>query len=601
VPLGIRGKLFAISLALIGLAALTSGVLLETVMRTLLVERLTDELTRIAEVTAQAVALVKEPLTAGSQQPLVRRLAAAGHARVTLLASSGVVLADSALSGEELASAENHGDRPELRQAAASGLGVATRFSETVGTEMMYVAVPMRGAASGTVRVAMSLAEVDALIAHMRFLITGAVLLGLVIAAGMGALASYLAARSLLSLVTRARALATGAPGERLSLPDSDELGGLAGSFNTMAEELERTMRALGDERDRVHAILESLTDGVLALDAQAQLSAINGAALTLLGVSQVAPGTPLIELMRVPELLAVVARAQAGHTAHAEFVWPGAVRRTLLATAGPQRALGSAVVVLRDVTELRRLETMRRDFVANVSHELRTPVSIISANVETLVRGALHDPQRAAEFLGAVQRNAERLARLVHELLDLSRIEAGSIQLEPKPMTAEAAVGAVIDLLETRAHAKGLAFELAVEDDLCFVGDARSLEQVLVNLVDNAIKYTPAPGSVLIAIRRDGSDALIEVADSGPGVPVSHRARLFERFYRVDPGRSRDMGGTGLGLSIVKHLVELMRGTVGMRPNSPSGSVFWLRLPLASEPRAAAGERSDAGDRGSP
>jgi two-component system phosphate regulon sensor histidine kinase PhoR len=252
-----------------------------------------------------------------------------------------------------------------------------------------------------------------------------------------------------------------------------------------------------------------------------------------------------------------------------------------LLATAAPQRASGTSVLVLRDVTELRRLETMRRDFVANASHELRTPVSIISANVETLIGGAISDPQRADEFLGAVQRNAERLSRLVTELLDLSRIEEGSQTLDLKGMTAEAAVGAVIDLLETRAHDRGLSLDLAIEDDLTFVGDARSFEQVLVNLVDNAIKYTPRGGTVGIEIRRDDDDALFEVWDTGPGVPEAHRARLFERFYRVDPGRSRDMGGTGLGLSIVKHLVESMEGTVGMRPRSPRGSIFWVRLPL--------------------
>jgi two-component system phosphate regulon sensor histidine kinase PhoR len=448
---------------------------------------------------------------------------------------------------------------------------------------MMYVAVPFQRDTKGVVRVAMSLADVEALISHMRWLITGAVLLGLMIAAGMGGVASYLASRSLLQLVTRARALASGARDERLSLSDSDELSGLAGSFNRMADELDRTMRALGQERDRVHATLESLTDGVLALGATAELSSVNGAALRLLGLERVATGTPLLEIIRAPELLEIVEAAQQGRTAHAEFVWQGSPRRTLLATAAPQSAAGTCVIVLRDVTELRRLETMRRDFVANVSHELRTPVSIISANVETLVSGALADPQRADEFLGAVQRNAERLSRLVNELLDLSRIEAGSVEVDLKPMTAESAVGAVIDLLETRAHGRGLSLELAVEDDVSFVGDARSFEQVLVNLVDNAIKYTPRGGSVGIELRRDGGDALIEVWDTGPGVPASHRARLFERFYRVDPGRSRDMGGTGLGLSIVKHLVEVMRGSVGMRPRSPHGSVFWVRFPLAT------------------
>lgn len=581
--LGLRGRLFGISLGLIGLAAATSGVLVETVMRGLLIERLTQELTRMAGLGAEVLATVPEPITQGSAQRLVRKLGRTAKARVTVVALDGSVLADSALSTSELAGTENHAERPEVRRALETGRGISSRYSETIGAQMMYVAVPFQHASQrGTVRLAMSLDDVDALISHMRWLITGAVLLGLAIAAGMGGLASYLASRSLMQLVTRARALASGARDQRISLPDSDELGGLAGSFNRMADELDRALRALGDERDRVHAILESLTDAVLALDERALVSQVNSAALELLGLGRVHAGTPLIEIIRVPELVEIVGRAQKGETATAEFVWPGPPRRTLLATAAPQSARGLCVLVLRDVTELRRLETMRRDFVANVSHELRTPVSIISANVETLVGGALADPQRAEEFLGAVQRNAERLSRLVSELLDLSRIEAGQQQLDLAPITAEGAVGAVLDLLETRAHDRGLQLELSVEDDLEFVGDARSFEQVLVNLVDNAIKYTPRGGSVGIEIRRDRDDALIEVWDTGPGVPESHRARLFERFYRVDPGRSRDMGGTGLGLSIVKHLVESMRGTVGMRPRAQRGSVFWVRLPLS-------------------
>jgi two-component system phosphate regulon sensor histidine kinase PhoR len=606
--LGIRGKLFAISLALIGLAALTSGLLVETVMRGLLIERVGDELTRVADVASLTLGGVAGELRRGSHQELARKLARAVHARVTVLAHDGSVLADSSLSTADVMRAENHSNRPEVRGALAGGRGRSSRFSETLETQMMYVAVPfvraraeqsgaatVRDAEQGVVRIAMSLSDVDVLISRMRWLITGAVLLGLLLAAGMGGVASYLASRSLMQLVTRARALASGARGERISLPDdSDELGGLAGSFNRMADELDRTMQTLGQERDRMQAILESLTDAVLALDGKAGVSEMNSAALELLHVQRVPSGTPLIDVIRVPALLEIVSAAQRGETQHAEFVWPGPPRRTLLATAAPQRASGTSVLVLRDVTELRRLETMRRDFVANASHELRTPVSIISANVETLIGGALSDPQRADEFLGAVQRNAERLSRLVTELLDLSRIEEGSQLLELKAMTAEGAVGAVIDLLETRAHDRGLKLDLAIEDDLEFVGDARSFEQVLVNLVDNAIKYTPRGGIVGIEIKRDQNDALIEVWDTGPGVPEVHRARLFERFYRVDPGRSRDMGGTGLGLSIVKHLVESMHGSVGMRPRSPRGSIFWVHLPLADPARVSgSGARS--------
>ncbi len=583
--LGIRGKLFVISLGLIGLAALISGVLLETVMRNLLTEQVSEELDRLGSITAEAVEVAPGPMSLGSHQGLVRKLGRAGRARVTIIDGRGTVLADSSLTEAELARLENHGTRPEVMHARQEGRGISSRYSSTARVPMMYMAVPFeRPDGTGVVRVAMSLAYVDALISQMRWLITVAGLLGLLVAAMMGALASYFASRSLMRLVTRARALASGVGGERLAVElGDDELGGLAGSFNHMADELDRTMRTLSGERDRMQAILESLTDAVLAIDSKLQIGEINRSAMRLLGLARPPTGKPLIEVIRAPSLLEIVEQARAGETAHAEFTWQGPPRRTLLATAAPEGSRKQqCVLVLRDVTELRRLETMRRDFVANVSHELRTPVSIISANVETLVGGALADPVRSEEFLGAVQRNAERLARLVNELLDLSRIEAGSYELELKPMTAEGPVGAVLDLLETRALERGLSIEVQVEDDLEFVADARSLEQVLVNLVDNAIKYTPKGGVIGLEARRSEGHAILEVWDTGPGVPEAHRARLFERFYRVDPGRSRDMGGTGLGLSIVKHLVEAMHGTVSMRPREGGGSVFWVKLPTA-------------------
>ncbi len=583
--LGIRGKLFAISLGLITLAALASGALVETVMRGLLEDQVREEINRLSAAAGEAVSVVPGPLTVGSAQDMVMRLGKSARLRVTVIGEDGRVLADSSVPVTELAGIENHGQRPEVLEALKRGRGVSTRYSTTLRANMMYLAVPFRRAdGHGVVRVAMSLSEVDALIARMRLLLTVAVVIGLFVAVMMGALASYFASRSLMELVNRARAVASGVRGERLPVGTEDELAGLAGSFNRMADELDRAIETLGQERDLSRGILENLTDGVLALDAKVCVTEMNGAALRLLGIEHSPLGTPLIEVLRVPALLELVSKEGTSENASTEFVWPGRPRRTLLATVTPQRARGLRVVVLRDVTDLRRLEHMRRDFVANASHELRTPVSIISANVETLAAGALSDPKRAGEFLGAVQRNAERLTRLVNDLLDLSRIEDGSHTLDLKPVGVEGPVAAVLDLLESRAQDKTLKFEISVDedDDLTVIADSSALEHILVNLADNAIKYTPSGGSVGIDVRRDSGQILLEVWDTGPGVPESHRARLFERFYRVDPGRSRDMGGTGLGLSIVKHLVESMRGDVNMRPRAGGGSVFWVRLPAA-------------------
>jgi two-component system phosphate regulon sensor histidine kinase PhoR len=256
-----------------------------------------------------------------------------------------------------------------------------------------------------------------------------------------------------------------------------------------------------------------------------------------------------------------------------------GGNKRNILARATPQ-ADGGVVVVMHDVTEIRRLETIRRDFVANVSHELRTPVSIIRANAETLLNGALERPDQARRFVDALLRHADRLGRLISDLLDISRIEAGKYPIEPRSLKLAPVVRRIFESVDVRAQTKQMTLSMKIDDDLVLVADAKALEQVLLNLVENAIKYTPERGNIEVHARREGDCVRIEIMDDGPGIDPIHRPRIFERFYRVDPGRSREMGGTGLGLAIVKHLVEAMRGRVGVDGRTPSGSVFWVVMP---------------------
>jgi two-component system phosphate regulon sensor histidine kinase PhoR len=228
----------------------------------------------------------------------------------------------------------------------------------------------------------------------------------------------------------------------------------------------------------------------------------------------------------------------------------------------------------------MRRLETVRRDFVANVSHELRTPVAVIRANAETLIAGAKNDPVMSAKLIDGLHRNAERLARILADLLDLSRLDAGQYRMELAPVPIRGVVEQSLTAVEPQAAARKVQIALAVPDELAVRADAKALDQILVNLIDNAIKYTRPEGHVWVEARPDGDRIRIEVRDDGPGIAAKHRERVFERFYRADPSRSREAGGTGLGLSIVKHLVESMSGEVGVEPNAPTGSIFWLRLP---------------------
>jgi two-component system phosphate regulon sensor histidine kinase PhoR len=239
-------------------------------------------------------------------------------------------------------------------------------------------------------------------------------------------------------------------------------------------------------------------------------------------------------------------------------------------------------VLLLEDVTKVRKLETVRRDFVANVSHELRTPVAVIRANAETLLGGAKNDPEMAAKLMDGLHRNAERLARILADLLDLSRLDAGQYRLEIYSVPLQRAIEQSMTAVETHAQTRNVKVHVEV-GDLGVKADPKALDQILVNLIDNAVKYTRADGNVWVEAKREDGTIRVEVRDDGPGIADKHRARVFERFYRADPSRSREAGGTGLGLSIVKHLVESMGGRVGVEPNLPTGSIFWLRLPASA------------------
>lgn len=361
-----------------------------------------------------------------------------------------------------------------------------------------------------------------------------------------------------------------------MAVPD-DEVRQLAEWVNFLADDAERSHRCLARERELLSTVAEGLTQGVIAVDADHRIELLNDAARTMLGVSSSPVGEPLIEFVRVPQVFALIDSDEA---ATAEVELQGGVR-TLIRVAHKFGGEGR-VLLLEDVTAMRRLETVRRDFVANVSHELRTPVSVIRANAETLLGGAKDDPAVASKLIDGLHRNAERLARILADLLDLSRLDAGQYRLELSTVPVRALADQSMTAVETQAAKRNVGVEIAIADTIAVKADPKALDQILVNLFDNAVKYTRPDGHVWVEARPEGETVRIEVRDDGPGIAAKHRERVFERFYRADPSRSREAGGTGLGLSIVKHLVESMDGEVGVEPNTPAGSIFWLRLPRA-------------------
>ncbi len=581
---GIRLKLFSLSLLLILLVIAVSGGIVQVRLTSWLDQRLESELLVQARLAAGIVSRLPGPLDVIRADSTADALAELVAARVTLILADGTIIGDSDLDLAGVRAIENHRDRPEIRQAQETGIGVSRRYSATIGTRMLYIAVPLqRPDRPGTVRLALPLTEVLLLRHRLRDFLLLAGLIGVGLAILLSGMAAELVSRTLRRVAETSEAIVRGGTRRRIAAYTSDEIGGLAGSVNEIADRLEQTVETLARERNRFEAVLESMSEAVLALDPGLHVTLVNAGALKLLGLVEVPIGRSLVETIRAPAVQELVGRALAGEPGSGEFE-VGADRPVrVLARATPLRITGGVVLVLHDVTELRRLERIRRDFVANVSHELRTPVSIIRANAETLIDDASDDPVRSRRFLDAILRNAERLSGLVADLLDISKIEAGEYRPRPAPITVGTAVRRAAGSVGPAAESRQQSIRVIMEGEPVALADAQALDQVLLNLLENAVRYAP-PGSHIEIRVESGSILRIEVADDGPGIEPRHRERLFERFYRVDEGRSRERGGTGLGLSIVKHLTEAMGGRVGYLPASPHGSIFWITLPIPGD-----------------
>jgi two-component system, OmpR family, phosphate regulon sensor histidine kinase PhoR len=324
--------------------------------------------------------------------------------------------------------------------------------------------------------------------------------------------------------------------------------------------------------------LLDGIDAGVIVLGPDDLIENINHVAQQMLNSANILPGESMDRTTMGADMLAILSGpAQSNHSIEMS-VEPDRVVQVRVT----HRSTGGAVFVMYDITELKHLELMRSDFVANVSHELRTPVSVIRANAETLLDGALGDTEVAHEFVAAIHRNSERITNLVSDLLDLARLEAGSVSLVLTEIDMSKVVARTIGGVRTIADGQDITIHNALADEILCLGDEDAVEQVLTNLIENAIKYGHANGNVWVRSYQTPGRIRIEVIDDGAGIEAIHRTRLFERFYRVDKGRSRASGGTGLGLSIVKHLITSMNGEVGMEPNRPTGSVFWLTLPAS-------------------
>jgi two-component system, OmpR family, phosphate regulon sensor histidine kinase PhoR len=611
----------ALSAAIIALAV--AGVLFATTTRGQLDVRIESTLVAEARVAAELLSRSTVPASVEELDAEADRIGGLLGARVTFINSDGRVVGDSSETLEGVAAMDNHAGRPEVVEARAKGIGRARRYSATLKTDMLYVAVPVSNPSLSIVRVALPLTDVRS---QLETVLTATLTaLGLALL-GAASIAWFFSAR----IGKRVRAIAGVAERYRagdLTPPQlgygNDELGTVARALDDSVQDVGRRLSEQARDRSRMEAILAGMVEGVIVVDAQGRLQLVNAAARQMLKISDPSIGRPYLETIRLPAIAELVAATLSGRRPEpVQFSPPRDESRTIIARAagasvaagtvfvpsvpgtgsgasvpgtavgtsvpgtgpGPSTVFG-AVLVLHDITDLRRADQIRRDFVANVSHELRTPLTAIRGYVEALSDGDA-SKEEEQQFLDIIARHTQRMERLVKDLLRLARLDAGQETLDLIACDARSLADSVVSDLLPSAQARSQQIAVNVEDALGrpleVRGDPAKLHDALRNLVANAITYAPEHTSIAIDAARNGRLVTISVSDEGPGIPDEDLSRVFERFYRVDKSRARDPGGTGLGLAIVKHLVELHGGSVAAENRPSGGARFTMTLPAA-------------------
>ena len=521
--------------------------------------------------------------TRGTQAE-AKKMAAETSARITVIDPDGTVIAD---SDENPGLMENHLGRPEIKTALTGKVGRDIHYSRTLKVNMLYVAMPVeeKGKILGIIRVSEPLSYAEAGIRHIRKIILVAVLIGLLVAFCLSFVTSSSFVKPLLKMKDTAEEIAKGEYHHKLEIDSSDELGNLAASFNILSEEVQKKIAEITEDRNKLLAILAGMVEGVIVVDSSDRILISNRSfsdmfRIPLGGIE----GRPYRDVIKSGEICGIISGSiKSMEPVRKEISINDAGRVFLIQISDIVSAGGKflgIVAVFHDITQIKKLERLRSEFVANVSHEIKTPVTAISGAVETLLGGAMRDETEAKEFLEMILSHSVRLNNIVNDLLVLSKIESEEIKMDIAPADIKSIVGNVVKLLAENIGSKKQKIKIDIPDGLPSIpADEKKLEQVFLNLLDNAVKFTPENGEIAVRAE-DAKDAVkIEISDTGIGIPAEHIGRIFERFYRVDTARSREMGGTGLGLSIVKHIVNLHKGRITVESRLGKGSTFTVFL----------------------
>jgi len=532
---------------------------------------------RIARELETTALLVKNILKGNIEINSIHRsvveLSSQIRARITVIDSEGKVLAD---SDEDPGKMENHKNRPEIKAALANQTGQSIRFSETIKIDMMYVAVPVKKNDDiwGVIRLALPLTEIKEKLSNIYKIIIYSLLIGGLISLALGALVGRQFSSPLSEMKSFAHKIIRGDPHQKIRIKSKDEIGQLAESLNEMSDQLEKKIQAIIEDKNKMEAILSSMREGVIVIDKNDNIVLLNSSLALMLEI---------ISNNEINSILKQALEKKDSLSGLVSILHPE-VRNIQIQTApitDHQGKLLGLVCVFHDITELKRLEKARSEFMANVSHELKTPITSIIGFVETLRNGAINDLKKRDEFLDIIYSHSQRLINLVNDILSLSRIETREIKMNFQPVSIKEIIDNIRTLYRDKIESKKQSFQINIPSELPSVSaDPERIAQAFSNLVDNAIKFTPEKGRIIVKAQEIDNFIRIDVSDTGIGIAEEHLPRIFERFYRVDKARSREMGGTGLGLAIVKHIVQAHQGKITVKSQPEKGSTFSVFFP---------------------
>ena len=588
--LGIRWKLMFTYFLVIVIILLAVTVYLNRTLKSHYVfrtkERLQHEIALAREYILSA--LVEDSLTY-EIDILANEIGQKLNLRVTIIDPSGIVRGDSELDGQDLMNMENHANRLEVIEAIDEAIGLRVRYSYTLNTDMMYLAMPIEreGAKLGFIRLALPLVEIQQTLLRVRRMLSFSLIIGLILALLLSYITARAVTRPLKDMSRIAKRMTRGDFSQKTVVRSRDEIGQLATTLNQMASQLDRTIKEISEERDRLRGVLGGMREGVMLTDSKGRIVLTNEAFQNIFGITSPIEGQTVIETIRDVRLHGMIEKALRNKQEiieEIELTLQG--ERALyvhVVPLGIPEDLTGTVVVIYDVTQLKKLEKVRRDFVANVSHELNTPLATIKGYTETLLDKALDDRETSEKFLKVISKHADRMSKLVVDLLALSKLEAETYTSSFAPQRLHSIVANSIETLRDAIEKKTLTVNVDLAPDLPSVqADEKGLEQVMLNLLDNAVKFTPERGTITIKAKEVDKNIQVTVSDTGIGIPMKDVHRVFERFYRVNKDRSRELGGTGLGLSIVKHIVQAHGGQVWIESNVGQGSTFYFTIPRA-------------------